>query len=380
MQKKVLIVITKSNFGGAQRYVYDLATNLPKDRFSVTVAFGGTGERSAKTGTLKEKLEEKNIPTLPITHFMRDMSLTEDMKAFFELLRIVRRERPDILHVTSSKAGGMGALAGRIAGTKRIIFTSHGLAYDETWRPFSQRMLIRITSWFTFLLSTKTIQITHDTLTRASKLPLMRNKMVLVHNGREVPNLLTRKEARDKLCKGETVCSEQWIGTIAELTMNKNLHVLIDAIALVHKEGVRPHLWLIGEGEERKALEARAKERSLKHFVHMPGYISHASRYLKALDIFTLSSQKEGLPYVLLEAGYAGLPAVVNSLPSIADIITKETGITVHATPENLAQAFLELLKDKSLQKQYGEQLEKHVTELFSIEKMIERTAHVYLD
>jgi len=380
MQKKVLIVITKSNFGGAQRYVYDLATNLPKDRFSVTVALGGTGGRSAKTGTLKEKLEEKSIPTLSITHLMRDMSLTEDVRAFFELLRIVRSERPDILHVTSSKAGGMGALAGRITGIKHIIFTSHGLAYDETWRPFFQRMLIRTASWFTFLLSTKTVQITHDTFTRASKLPFMQKKMVLIHNGREVPTLLTREEAREKLCRGETVCSEQWIGTIAELTTNKNLHVLIDAIALVHKEGVRPHLWFIGEGEERKALETHAKERSLEHFVHMPGYISHASRYLKALDIFTLPSKKEGLPYVLLEAGYAGLPTVVNSLPSIEDIVTEKTGITVHATPENLAQAFLTLLKDKSLQKQYGERLEKHVTDLFSIEKMIESTAHVYLN
>jgi glycosyltransferase involved in cell wall biosynthesis len=379
-KKNVLYVITKSNFGGAQRYLFDIATNLPEEQFSVTVALGGTGERDAKTGTLKEKLEEKNISVISVEHFMRDMSLLQDMRAFIELLRIIHRVKPDVLHVTSSKAGGLGAFAGRLLFVPRIIFTSHGLAYDEAWRHPLQRALIFLASWLTFFLSTKTIQITNDTFTRASRLPCMSKKMVLVHNGRFEPELLPRKEARQKLCQGETVCSEQWIGTIAELTKNKNLDVFFEAVAIVHKAGIRPHIWILGEGEERDNLEKLAKSLSLEHFVHMPGYIHNASNYLSAFDIFTLPSRKEGLPYVLLEAGYASLPAVVSTVPGVKDIIIHEqTGLMVTATPENLAQAYTRLLQDENLKKEYGKALNKHVRDVFSMEKMIADTSQVYL-
>src|SRR3989339_303916 len=137
--KKVLFIITKSNFGGAQRYVYDIATHLDKERFVPVVALGGTGEKHAPQGILQHLLEEKNIRIHSVKHFMRNMSFIQDVSAFFELLRILKKERPDVLHVTSSKAGGLGALAGRVAQVPTIIFTSHGLAYDEAWRPLLQR-------------------------------------------------------------------------------------------------------------------------------------------------------------------------------------------------------------------------------------------------
>ena len=91
-KKKILYVITKSNYGGAQRYIHDLAINLPRDLFDVVVAFGGTGEQGAPTGSLKSALEKSGVRTIVINNFMRDMSLFTDIKAFFELLRVVRND------------------------------------------------------------------------------------------------------------------------------------------------------------------------------------------------------------------------------------------------------------------------------------------------
>ncbi len=380
MKKKLLYVITKSNFGGAQRYIFDLATHLPKDSFTPVVALGGTGARDGSLGALHEKLTKQNVRTIPVRHFMRDISFVEDVRAFFELFRIVRDEKPDILHVTSSKAGGIGVMVGRLLRVPRIIFTSHGLAFDENWRPFWQRALIACATWWTFLMAHYTIQITYDTLTRAQRMPFMKHKHVLIYNGIEAPELLSREKARDTLFPQHTD-SDIWIGTLAELTKNKNLDVLIHALSYLHEKGMQAHLFICGEGEERSNLEHLVKEKNLEHFVHMLGYVQNASRLLQAFDVFALPSRKEGLPYVLIEAGYASMPVVASSIPGIHDVLqNKVSGITVEATATVFGSALWELLNDTKKMHRYGEALRNHVTETFSIERMVSQTVHLYSD
>ena len=159
--KKCLLVITKSNWGGAQRYVYNLATALPREEYAVSVALGGTGVADSAPGELAQKLAAAKIPTHHVAAFARDVSATSDVRAFFELLALLRRERPDVVHLNSSKAGGVGALAARIAGVKKIIFTSHGLAWDEDRSPRAKK-LIKLFSWCTFILCHRVIVITQD--------------------------------------------------------------------------------------------------------------------------------------------------------------------------------------------------------------------------
>ena len=104
-KKKILYVITKSNWGGAQRYVYDLATEVSKNnRYDVSVAVGGSG-------TLKSRLEESSIVVMPIRSLQRDVRLLSDIKVFFELLTFFQKEKPDVIHLNSSKVGVIGGLA-----------------------------------------------------------------------------------------------------------------------------------------------------------------------------------------------------------------------------------------------------------------------------
>lgn len=114
-KKRILYVITKSNWGGAQRYVYDLATGLPKDHFAISVACGGQG-------LLKDKLEIAGIKIIPIPYFQRDINITKEFYSFVELIKIFRTEKPDIIHLNSSKAGVIGALA---AFVYKLITNTH---------------------------------------------------------------------------------------------------------------------------------------------------------------------------------------------------------------------------------------------------------------
>jgi glycosyltransferase involved in cell wall biosynthesis len=376
---KVLYVITKSNFGGAQRYLFDLATHLPTGRFDVAVVLGGTGERGAATGSLKQKLDASGVRTIPLMYFMRNMSLTTDIYAFFELLRVVRTERPDVLHVTSSKAGGLGALVGRLTRTRRIIFTSHGLAYDEDWRPWWHRLLIAFGTWCTIMLATTTIMITTDTYERARALPLARKRVALVHNGIDTPVFMERDDARAGLGM-ETRVPHILFGTIAELHRNKNLDVLVEALALLQQKGGAAELIIVGEGEEHARLTDLIRRLGMSASVHLVGYHDNAATLLRAFDVFILPSRKEGLPYVLLEAGCASLPVIASDLPGIRDIITDgTTGRLVTPTAPAIADAMRDLLAEPAHAQRLGAALNRHVHSSFSIARMVHDTITYYI-
>lgn len=374
-RKKILFLITKSNFGGAQKYVYELAVAAKAKGADVVVACGGTGEKNAGLGTLATKLSEAGITTLPIVHFMRDMSFDDDYRAFFEVKRIIRDEKPDVLHVTSSKAGGMGAFAGRLLLVPKIIFTSHGLTVDEVWRPKWQRFLIYVGTWLTLHFSHHSIMISKETYERARNMPGMRDKVTFIKNGVAPVDFLTREEARTELeltiPTGHTL-----IGGIGELHPNKNWTAAINTISTLPSS---VHLAIIGSGEEYDQLHNQIEQLNVSNRIHLLGYVPDAVQYLRAFDIFMLPSKKEGLPYVILEAGLAGLPVVASDLPGNRDIIESgEQGFLVEPTPQLLSTSTEMLLRDEGMRRRLGSALQEKVMTEFSINHMIDQTFALY--
>ena len=302
---------------------------------------------------------------------MRDMSPWRDVQAFFAVWRLLRRVRPDVLHVTSSKAGGIGALAGRLAGVSRIIFTSHGLTMDETWRPRWQCLLISIGTWLTLRLAHHNIMISTETFDRARQMPGMQNRVSLIKNGIAPIAFLEQKAARAKLAP-HLPPNATWIGGIGELHPNKNWAA---AIAAMPNLPATAHLIIIGAGEDRAKLDALLVQHQLQNRVHFLDYVTDAATYLNAFDIFILPSKKEGLPYVLLEAGLAGLPIIASNLPGNQDIIdTGQTGLLIDPTPALLATTLEMLLRDPGMRQRLGQALQTSVSQHFSITRMYRET------
>lgn len=302
-KKKIIFVITKSNWGGAQRYVYDLATALPKDTFDVSVAFG-------QPGLLAEKLREAGIATHPIHSLQRDVSLAADIKSFFELVRLFKKEKPDIVHLNSSKAGGIGAFAARLASVHKIIFTAHGWPFWEPRNPVS-RALIYFFSWLTAILSHKVIVISKYDLEIVQKMPFVKNKAILIHNGIN----FSMSFGSGEIIRTSFPTGVKITGTVGELTKNKN------QISLIEDARWRNDMYvaIVGEGEDRAYLENKIKEYGLQERVKLFGFMP-ASEVMKGFDIFSLPSLKEGVPYVLLEARAAGLPTEHSGVGGIRDI------------------------------------------------------------
>lgn len=370
---KVLYVITKGNWGGAQRYVFDLATNLPKSHFETAVAAG--------EGTmLKDALREEGVRVIELKPLARDMGFRRDLDAFVGLVRLFKAEKPGVLHLNSSKAAGLGVLAARVAKIPCIMVTIHGLPQNEP-RQFLIRLLIKLATYATVLLSHKTILISTRDKESFPRFPGIAKKLHLVLIGIKGSRTKSAEEARGdifanlkkptELCAGKTI-----IGTVAELTRNKGLSFAVEAM-----RDIPEALYIIvGGGEERANLERLIAERGLTDRVFLCGFMPDAKNLLKAFNIFLLPSLKEGLPYTLLEAGLVSRPVVASYVGGTPDIIEDmKTGILVKpAQPKEISKALLFLIEHPDKQKEFGSALAKDVREKFAFHEFLEKTYALY--
>ncbi|MDE1988696.1 MAG: glycosyltransferase family 4 protein [Patescibacteria group bacterium] len=378
IKKKILYCITKSNWGGAQRYVYDLTTGISREKYEVAVVLGGDGK-------LKEKLEATNVRVISVSALQRDVGIVKDFYSFFELLKIFRAEKPDIIHLNSSKMGGIGGLAGRIAGVKKIIFTAHGWAYNED-RNFTQKIAITILYFITVALSHLTIAVSEKAKEQFKSAGLMKKKIIIIHNGIGEIEFMEKEKARQEIEKKILPKSESfanrikentvWAGTISELHKNKGLTYAIEAV----KKHPNLIFIIMGEGEERKNLEETIKKYELENSVFLIGNVENASSYLKAFDIFTLTSITEALPYAILEAGKAEVPIIASNVGGISEIINDmKSGILLQPRkPKEISDAIAYLIGHTEKKEDFSSLLKEKIDTEFSLAKMIDKTADLY--
>lgn len=388
---KILYVITKSDWGGAQRYVYDLSTRLDAGRFDIAVGCGGNGP-------LVEKLGHAGIRAIPLPALERDIRPGRELSVLWQLFRLIRRERPDIVHLSSSKAGGLGAVAALGyklltvnpfdklgAGRKPLtVFTVHGWPFAED-RPAWQRGLIFFFSWLSTVFADYVIVIDAADY-RAGRRFIPEAKLVLVPHGIAPPEFLPRGEARafltGKIRTGAPGEDGIILGVTAELTRNKGLDYLIDAVNQVKLKvkSLKCKVIVMGEGEERTALERQIERLGLGDTIFLIGFLPEAARYLKGLDAFILPSVKEGLPYAVMEAMAAGLPVIASAVGGIPDLIQPEkTGILVPPkNPAALAEAIIRIVAEPHLGRAIGRRAQAAITEESSRDAMLAGTIAIY--
>lgn len=379
-RKKVLFIITKSNFGGAQRYVFDLATNLPKNEFDVAVACGGKGE-------LVKRLDAYGIRVLPIPSLERDISVLKEVKSFFELFAIIRAESPDVLHVNSAKAAGLGALAGRLLGVPHIVFTGHGWAFNEE-RPYWQKALIALFLYITILLVHRTIAVSEkEKRDIVTHIPSFKERISVIYNGTSVIQFEPRDVSRRILASfapvelnDPDVLSGYWIGFHGELHKNKGIDIAIKALKPVLDAHPNAYGIIVGVGDWMEKMKILVSELGLEKRVFFLGAVPDARNYLRAHDVFILPSRKEALPYGLIEAGFAILPVVSTTVGGIPEIIESgKSGLLVPPRDiEAVTRSIESIMCDEAKAKSYGSGLSSAVSLKFNLEKMVDETKHAY--
>ncbi|MSR73122.1 glycosyltransferase family 1 protein [Candidatus Parcubacteria bacterium] len=368
-KRKILYVITKGNFGGAQRYVFDLATSLSRENFDVVVAFG-------ESGMLQEKLKNAGVRTIEINSLKRDVGFL-DLKVFFELIKIFRSEEPDVVHLNSSKIGGLGALAGRLTLVPRIIFTAHAWAWNEDRNIFSKIIIAKL-HWLTVLFSHKTITVSASLAKQMIHFPFVSKKLLTIHNG--IAPFTTEDGFKARQIIGPAIHHGVWIGTISELHKSKGLDFLIEAFSRISSQYKDCGLVIVSDGEEKASLVRLVAEKKLQDRVDFLGVIPNAKVYLKAFDIFTLTSRTEALPYSLLEAGFAQLPILASRVGGIPEIIdAEENGVLVEkGNVDEIEKGLIFLLENNKIGAKYGLKLKQKIEREFMQNEMVKKTETLY--
>jgi len=380
--KKILYLITSSEYGGAQKYVFDLASNLPQAEYQAIVAAGnGDGELFSRLADFP------TVKTVKILNLKRLPGPLTAWRCLKEIIKLLIQEKPDVLHLNSSMAGCLGSWAAKVykKNTKaslKVAYTVHGWMFLEPGFLKSQIYLLaeKITAKWKdafIVLSERDLKI------GVRKKIAPKNKFVKIYNGLndKAPCFLTKETARKILPAEFQKDNLPVIGTIANFYHTKGLQYLIEAARLLKEKNKNINFIIFGDGPEKKKLEKQIAESNLEKNIFLAGRIPSAAQYLAAFDIFVLPSVKEGLPYAILEAMAAGLPIVATNVGGIPELIENNvSGILVELkNPTAMAKAIENLVRDEDKQKNLAKNARRSI-ERFSLKSMLFQTLALYKD
>jgi len=379
----ILYIITQGSWGGAQRYVFDLATNLA-DELDITVAVGEPNGKKDLQEKLQVKGQRSKVQVIQLKHLVRRISPFHDLLALFELKKLYKKINPDIVHLNSSKAGIIGSIASwlRITGYGLLVYTVHGWVFTEPLGRLKTFLCRKLEQWTARLKDRIIVLSEHDGTIAKQVLYIPEKKLALTPLGFQATPLLSKEAAREALqsmAKNPIPNSAIWIGTIAGLYKTKGIDILIQAIHNLNFQfPVSSFQFLIiGDGPEKNNLGLLVSGYGLPN-IHFLGYQEDASQYLNVFDLFVLPSRKEGFPYTILEAINAGVPIVATRVGAVPERIKhKKTGLLVE--PGNAA-ALSEQLADACA---HPEAMQRYAAEAIknteqSLSQMITNTKHVY--
>lgn len=373
--KKILYIVTQSEQGGAQQHIAQLAQNIDKRLFEVHLAAGGNG-------WLFRFFEKEK--SWYLKNLVRPINPIKDIGAFLELYFLIKKLKPDVVHLHSSKAGIIGALAAKLGGVKKVIYTVHGFVFLEPM-PTTQTKFYIWAEKISARLKDAIICVSdYDRRIGIEYKIAPKEKFITIYNGIDLERtrFLSKEKAREKIQilagKESKAFDSLLIGTIANLYHTKGIEYLIRAAKIVNKNSPDALFVVIGEGRERKKLEVEIQKNQLKNFFLL-GALENASQYLAAFDIYVCSSVKEGFPYTLLEAMAAGLPIVSTNIGGIPEMLSDGYGLMVEAKSEkNIAQAIQELINNPSRAILLGNNAAQRVAENFSMRQFLKKTLALY--
>jgi len=376
---RIARVIARLNVGGPAHHVALLTVGLDAARFSSYLL---VGRPSAQEAEFTSVIDGTGVMPVEIAHLGPRVAPLADLRALAELVRQLRRIKPDIVHTHTAKAGALGRLAALAVRPRPIIVhTYHGHVLEGYFgRPLTAayRLVERLLARISDRLVAVSAQ-TADDLVRLGVAP--RERFTVIPIGLELERLLELspepdREARASLGIGPGDIVLAFVGRLVPI---KRLDVLLRALALALPEAPALRLLVVGDGELREQHEALARTLGIADRVCFLGFRFDLDRIVGATDIAVLSSDNEGTPVALIEAGAAARPSVATDVGGVAEIVGPATGRLVPpGDPSAMADALLALARDRPLRRALGAAARERVTAAYRAERLVEDVAQLY--
>lgn len=375
---KVVHLITRLELGGAQGNTLYTVENLSSDRYETHLWTGPGGYWD--TIAIKKFGSVKRVRFF--SHLVRPINPLFDVWIILDLVRAFRKEKPDILHTHSSKAGIVGRIAGKIAGVPLIVHTFHGFGFNNRQRPWTRALFLLLeklcaplTDRFIFVSEANRREAEQKMISVPNRSHLIRSGVSLAaFRANQSPS--RKKETRIKLKIGD----EPVLVTIGPFKAQKNLLDFINVIFELKKDHPSLKALVVGDGEQRSMLENRIAQLDLTQTVQLLGWRIDTADILAAADIFVMTSLWEGLPRSLVEAMASGLPAVCYDTDGVHDLLGKAGGILVpQGDRDGMVQSLHSLLINNELRNRLGKEAAGLIGPDFDIDVMVRQQDELYL-
>ena len=377
-RRTVLRVIARLNVGGPARHVVLMSAGLEPARWRTVLATGRTDETEAEMLDLAAEagLRPEIVPGLG-----RRLRPSSDLRAFFELLRLVRRHRPDVICTHTAKAGTLGRLAAIVHRVPVRVHTFHGHVFHGYFGSTGSR-LARLVERALARATTRILAVSEeiaDDLVEGHRIA-PRERVSVIRLGLDLEpfrSLPPRGAVRREL---GVAPNAPFVVTVGRLVPIKDHALLLDAFARVAAARPEARLALVGDGPCRAQLESRAARDDLAGRVLFTGWRRDLPAILADADVAALSSRNEGTPVALIEAAAAGVPAVSTDVGGVRQVVRDgETGRLVPpGDADALAAALIELLDDPAARRAMGGRARQVVAPTYCAERLCREIAALY--
>lgn len=318
---KVLRLIARLNVGGPAVHCLTLTRGMSELGFDTLLVSGNAGPDEAEYEELFDD-HSSDLKHLKLDTLQRTPSIFRDLHTLVELYRIIRREKPDIVHTHTAKAGMLGRVAAMMAGVPIIVHTYHGhvlSGYFSRWVSYVIRLLERGLA----LGTTKLVTLSSNLKTElAQKFKICdASRIEVIPLGRNLDDLFQCHRLRGELRRELRLDEKDFIiGTIGRLVPIKDQQNLIWACSRLDKK-MPWHLVIAGEGKLREELEQLAQELKIVDRVHFLGWRRDLPKLYADFDVFTLSSINEGTPLSIIESYASGCPVVSTAVGGVPNMM-----------------------------------------------------------
>lgn len=368
---RVMRIIARMNVGGPAVQVSGLMRGFDATEFDQKLI---TGFCAADEADYLDTVAT-DVTAIRINGLGRSISPRADLMAFLQVVREIRSFRPHIVHTHTAKAGVIGRIASVVSGHRSIrVHTYHGHLLHGYFGKFKTSLVILIEK-FLALFTSQLLAVGKKVMDDLLAVGIgTTKKFAVMPPGLQLGKLPARKEACTTLDLDPSLMYCAFIGRITKI---KRPDRFLDVVALLRDQGVDLHFIVAGAGDMLEYCKERSTKENLP--VTFLGWREDIETVLAASDLVILTSDNEGTPLSLIQAGMARLPIVATNVGSISEIVLdRETGFLTDLSPISLAESVMKLVSSPSLRDEIGTRAHEYTIQRYGVERLVKDHQRLY--
>lgn len=324
--KKKILHICQASIGGTVEYLKLFLENIDKKKYENILICPSYGEM--------KKILNSRVDKLYIVEMNREINLKNDFKDILELRKIIKKEKPDIIYLHSSKAGALGRIA-TFGLKQKIIYNPHGWAFTIDCSKKKKR-IYSIIERLLYPLTDVIINISKDEYDQAIKYKIPTRKMIIIENGIDINKFKNNRKIKFK--------DKVVLGFVGRLSEQKNPLYLINLAKELKYKIPNCLFYIVGDGELKKKLEEEIIENKLEKYFYLAGWCQNVEKEIRNFDISLMISKWEGFGLVVCEYMAAKKPVVAFPVGGVKNII--ENNINGVLSTDNFVESIVKVYEN----------------------------------